>query len=490
MAPIASSSSSGNSAQKSAEVEKAILALETSLQTDPSDGKSFESLAGIYVGLGQLDRARALTLNFVNDNPASIQALGRASGVYRRCGDHEDAAQILRHAHYLDNRNVGIITALVHLNIGMGHVPEALSLMQIAVAAAPESSLVHYGMGNVYYRVGRLSEALAAYHKAIALDPQNAQYRYMPSFVHLMRGEYREGWISHEERLDIPTQKFCLENVKERLWFGEPLGANRILVHTEQGLGDTLQFVRYLPLLRQAVGEDTKIIFLCPGVLAPILRTTGGFDEIHEIDSGSVIEYAAQIPLMSLPHRFGTMVESIPAAVPYISSPECTKLHVDTSSETKIKVGILWGGNAQHPEDRTRSTTTEHFSALFDVDGAHFYSLQYGARASEIDGYLHLPNVTKLSDRIGPFSETLAAIEQMDLVITVDTAVCHLAGAAGKPVWTLLQFGGEWRWFEDRNDSPWYPTMRLFRQPMMGDWRSVFQELRDALSLETRHSDR
>ncbi len=283
-------SSSKDSQRQTPGIEKAISELENALGANPSDEKSFESLAGICIGLGQLDRARALTANFVNDNPTSIQALGLASGVYRRCGDHEDAAQLLRHAHYLDNRNVGIITALVHLNIGMGHVPEALSLIQIAVAAAPESPLVHYGMGNVYYRVGRLDEALAAYHKAISLDPKNPQYRYMPSFVHLMRGEYREGWISHEERLDIPTQKFCLGNVKERLWFGEPLGANRILVHTEQGLGDTLQFVRYLPLLRQTISRNTKIIFLCPAALAPILRTTGSFDEIHEIDSGNVIE--------------------------------------------------------------------------------------------------------------------------------------------------------------------------------------------------------
>ncbi len=193
---------------------------------------------------------------------------------------------------------------------------------------------------------------------------------------------------------------------------------------------------------------------------------------------------------MSLPHRFGTMVESIPATVPYISLPAGSKLQLEPPPETRVKVGILWGGNPQHPEDRTRSTTVAHFSTLFDIEGAHFYSLQYGGRAAEIDDYVHLPNVTKLSDQIGPFSETLAAVEQMDLIITVDTAMCDLAGAAGKPVWTLLQFGGEWRWFSDRKDSPWYPTMRLFRQPMMGDWRSVFRELHDALSLRIRQANR
>tara|TARA_R110002096_G_scaffold101316_7_gene224028 strand:+ start:8648 stop:10120 length:1473 start_codon:yes stop_codon:yes gene_type:complete len=490
MAPDISPNSSEGSPAHSPELEKAISELESALKAEPSDADSFEKLAGLLIGLGERDRTRALARNFVNNNASSIRALGRASGVFRRCGDHEDAAQLLRHAHYLDNRNVGIITALVHLNIGMGHVPEALSMIQLAVSAAPDNPIVHFGMGNVYYRVGRLEEALAAYHRAITLDPNNPQYRYMPSFVHLMRGEYREGWISHEERLDIPTQKFCLDNVKERLWFGEPLGANRILVHTEQGLGDTLQFVRYLPLLRKTIAPETKIVFLCPHALAPILRATGGFDEIHEIDSGNVIEYTAQIPLMSLPHRFGTLVETIPAAVPYIASPGGTKLRIDPPPQTRLKVGMLWGGNPQHPEDRTRSASAAHFSALFDVDRVHFYSLQYGDRAAEIDDYLHLPNVTKLSDRIGPFSEALAAVEQMDLIITVDTAMCHLAGAAGKPVWTLLQFGGEWRWFADREDSPWYPTMRLFRQPMMGDWRSVFRELRDALILEVCSPDR
>ena len=189
-----------------------------------------------------------------------------------------------------------------------------------------------------------------------------------------------------------------------------------------------------------------------------------------------------QVPLLSLPHRFATTLETIPNTVPYIKVPPGTKARIRRRKGVRLTVAFVWAGRPTHSDDRFRSCPLNWFAALFDMPGIDFYSIQWGPRAGELTPYQSRLNVTDMTDKLTSFAETAAIIEQVDLVISIDTAVAHLAGALGKPVWTLLPFGGEWRWLFRREDTPWYPTMRLFRQQILGDWRPVFQRIAAALS--------
>jgi len=280
-----------------------------------------------------------------------------------------------------------------------------------------------------------------------------------------------------------------IPNPQERLWEGGAIGKQKLLVHTEQGLGDTLQFIRYLPLLRSRVGPEAHIAFLCEPELAGVAATVGGCDTLLAPEKLGDIQYDLQIPLLSLPHRFGTTLETIPASVPYIRLPDGVHVQVKHEEKARLAVAFAWAGRPTHADDRMRSCPIECFAPLFELSGAHFFSIQVGPRAAEIERYLDRTNVTSMSAQLTNLAQTLAVIDKVDLVIAVDTSVVHLAGASGKPVWTLLAYGGEWRWMLGREDTPWYPSMRLFRQPMLSDWRSVFRrvgaELQKLLSART-----
>lgn len=371
--------------------------------------------------------------------------------------------------------------SLARLLFGQGCLEESLRIFEDLTRSRPRNAEAHYGHGNVLLRLRRPREALAAYRSARELFPQLAKGYFAEASPLLMMGEFEAGWEAYEWRLRMPGGGWKLPNVLDRLWDGGPLAGKRLLVHAEQGFGDTLQFVRYLAELRRREGPDACIVFLCEPELARLLATVPGCEEIHAPRRVGSIDYDYQIPLLSLPHRLRSTLASIPSDVPYLRLPEDASVTVPCPEGVRLKVAFAWAGRPTHSDDRMRSCPPDHFAGLFDLPGIQFYSLQVGERAEEIAPYLDLPNVSAMTEKPADFADTMAVIDRMDLVISVDTSIVHLAGAYGKPVWTLLAFGGEWRWLLDREDSPWYPTMRLFRQASPGDWGAVFEKVRRAL---------
>jgi hypothetical protein len=246
-----------------------------------------------------------------------------------------------------------------------------------------------------------------------------------------------------------------------------------LLVHSEQGAGDAIQFVRYLPI---AAERCDRLMFFCPVNLFPLFRSLPGVAELRGPGTIQVSEFQTYLPLMSLPHVLGTTLETIPSRVPYLRPvPRSVDLGPSPIPNPRLKVGLSWSGSPTHQNDRHRSCHLRDLTPLLDVPDVAFYSLQLGPRAGEVyDLGERTGRVADLSDRQADFADTAAIMEQLDLTISVDTAVLHLAGALGHPAWGLLTARHDWRWLIDREDSPWYPTIRLFRQSRLDDWAEVF----------------
>ncbi|MCP3907085.1 MAG: glycosyltransferase family 9 protein, partial [Oceanicoccus sp.] len=292
-------------------------------------------------------------------------------------------------------------------------------------------------------------------------------------FTLLLTGNYKKGWPEYEWRLK--TKAHRLRDFHKPVWDGSTLNGKTILVHTEQGFGDTIHFIRYLPMI-QAQGRN--VIFECLPNLTRLLKNSAGINNIIERAPKPTVKYDTHIPLLSLPGIFGTTLDSIPSGIPYITvnSELIEQWRTRFDKDNGFKVGIVWSGNRHNKKDHIRSCTLTDFAPLMEIPGTSFYSLQKGPASAEANNPPKGLEIINLDNEINDFADTAAAIAYLDLVISVDTAVVHLAGALGKPVWTLLHFAPDWRWLLNRNDSPWYPGMQLFRHTKGNDWTELFEK--------------
>ncbi|MEO6435701.1 MAG: tetratricopeptide repeat protein, partial [Tepidisphaeraceae bacterium] len=338
----------------------------------------------------------------------------------------------------------------------------------------------HLNLGCVQRLSGRIDSAIASFETAIGLRPDFAQAHFNLALALLMRGELSRGWEELEWRLQPPgANRTARIHHAIPAWRGELLGGRSILLHAEQGFGDAIQFARYVPMVADRGG---RIILMCRPALRRLFERLRGVEQVIE-PGPSVPRVDVQCPFMSLPRAFGTTLESIPADVPYLSPPpeliDTWKAKLDGISG--MKVGFAWAGSRTNTRDRYRSCRLDDLAPLFEVSGVTFVNLQKGEAGSTLP--------TGILDPTGDlhdWADTAALLANLDLVISVDTAIVHLAGAMGKPVWTLLSAAGEWRWLRDRTDTSWYPTMRLWRQKTLGEW----EELMGRVAAELRSMDR
>ncbi|MBN3756766.1 tetratricopeptide repeat protein [Paraburkholderia sp. Tr-20389] len=335
--------------------------------------------------------------------------------------------------------------------------------------------------------------ALQSYEHALALNPDHAEAHWNRALCLLQMGRLDEGWQEYEWRWQRHRMQGAQRHFAQAPWLGQfPLEGKTILLHAEQGLGDTLQFCRYVPLVA-AMGA--KVILEVPQELMRLLRTLDGVTEL--IEQGQPLPaFDCHAPLLSLPLAFGTGVDSIPAGTPYLypDEPDTKRWSERLASNAPhtLKVGLVWaGGNRPHvaelrKTDARRSIALDMLTPILDIPHVRFYSLQKGQSAQQLTGNPELAGrIVDYTDEFEDFADTAAFVNNLDLVISVDTAVAHLAGATGTPVWIMNRFDTCWRWLLDRTDSPWYPGARLFRQPALGDWNSVIAAVREALAAQT-----
>jgi tetratricopeptide (TPR) repeat protein len=378
-----------------------------------------------------------------------------------------DAALTLKADYAEAHNNRG--NALLDLN----RTEEALASFERALALKPDYPDALVNRGNALRDLSRDHEALASFERAIALKPHLAEAHWNKALLHLSRGDYKAGWPGYEwrwQRAGARPRDFA-----QSQWRGEDLRGKTILLHAEQGFGDTIQFARYIPMV---AARGAKIILEVPQALMPLLAGIAGVTAM--VARGAALPpFDLHCPLMSLAGAFGTRLATIPADMPYLHVPleriEAWRTRLPKTE--RLRVGLAWSGKPSHANDHNRSLSLSQLALLLAVPGIEFISLQREYRDADLAALEDFPALRRLDDSLADFADTAAAIAQLDLVIAVDTAVAHLAGALGKPLWLLLPFMVDWRWLIGRKNSLWYPGAKLFRQPKIGDWDSVIARL-------------
>jgi Flp pilus assembly protein TadD len=360
---------------------------------------------------------------------------------------------------------------------GRGALVEAETNYRRAAELSPDYAEALHNLGNVLRSQGRTEEALEYYDRALRLRPDRAEIHLGRALAWLERGDFERGWPEYEWRLKCP--QFAIPAFRRPRWYGSPLEGRTILLYADHGLGDALQFVRYAPLVQQRGG---RVIVVCGPPLARLLATCRGVERVV-VAGEDPPDFAVYAPLMSLPGIFGTNSATIPSEVPYLAPDEGL---VDAwrrriGPADGLKIGIAWQGNPQNARDRARSFPLIRFEPIARRAGTRLFSMQKGHGVEQLPEIAGRFEVVDLGDELNDLMDTAAAIANLDLVITADTALAHLAGALGAPVWVALPFAPDWRWMTGRDDSPWYPTMKLFRQRRWGDWDEVFQRIAGAL---------
>jgi tetratricopeptide (TPR) repeat protein len=382
-------------------------------------------------------------------------------------------------------------SAIAHNNLGNalqieGKLNEAVDCYRRALELDPAYALALCNLGLVLQWQRKLDEAIACYEQALQIEPSHAMAHFNRSFLWLLQGDFERGWPEYEWRWK--TGRVMERGLSQPQWQGDSLGERTILLYAEQGLGDTFQFIRYAALVKKRNPAATvvlevnqpliKILERCPG----IDRLVAGGDELPRFD--------VQCALASLPGVFQTTVETILADIPYLfADPRLVEQWRETlKTLSGYRIGINWRGRAGIGPWRQRDLPIELFAALGNIEGVRLVSLQKEDTESKVQGpksnvkaQSTILDLGEIDTEHGPFMDTAAIMMNLDLVITSDTSVAHLAGALGVPVWVALPLTSDWRWLMDRRDSPWYPTMRLFRQRKIGDWSEVFEEIEVAL---------
>jgi Flp pilus assembly protein TadD len=363
--------------------------------------------------------------------------------------------------------------AAAWLNLGnaymdLGDVMSAETHCRRALMLEPALIEAHVSLGFILTSKGRLPEAIETLNRAIRIEPDNVRAHWNLATATLSHGDLPNGFAEYEWRKRHDQFRDDFINLPGPIWDGGDPRGKTILVHAEQGLGDTIQFARYLTSIRLHGGTT---ILACEPCLIPLLETIGGTRVVSKFESPP--PHDAWIDQMSLPYVFGTTLETIPSPAGYLTAdPGLTAAHRATLPPTR-RIGLAWAGNPLHRNDRLRTPPPELFTALLELTGCHFVSLVPDRV---------LPGLSFPTRPLTDYAETAALIAALDLVVTIDTSVAHVAGALGCPAWVLLPHAPDWRWLMNRNDSPWYGSLRLFRQPSPGDWASVSTSVTAALA--------
>jgi Tfp pilus assembly protein PilF len=354
-----------------------------------------------------------------------------------------------------------------------------------ALRLAPDHYCALTELGRALCKLNRVEEAIPRLRQAVKLRPDLPAAHGILGLALLVSGQMPEGWDEYEWRLKI-TPKLVPKLNRPR-WNGEHAPNETILLWPEQGAGDCVQFLRYAPLVKARVG---RVILCCPENLVRLAQTAEGLDAVVA-QSGPAPAYDRYALLTSLPGVFRTTLDSVPGRTPYLRAPALAPAGAAVNpAPGRLRVGLVWAGSPAHVDDAHRSIPLVRLAPLLATSGVQFYSLQVGSRAADAGRLERCSSLIGWSGRLQDYSDTAAALTQLDLLITVDTSAAHLAGALGRPVWVLLPFAPDWRWLLRGQTSPWYPTMRLFRQTRAGDWDGAIAEVTMALSEKAKGRNR
>jgi tetratricopeptide (TPR) repeat protein len=474
--------------QTQGRIEEALKMYDHILETHPDFHQAWNNRAYCLLTKGNPEAALESVEKAIELSPEFGDALNMRAIILQNMGRLDEALEAYDYALRITPNNPPMMRNRANCLDALGRFEEALETFKLAKKEAPQAPESYIDVAVCEQRLGKHAAALKTLEEGAKACPSSAEIRFRLSAAHLMEGNFAEGWKEYDAR--FWTNDFGEKYLGNDRWDGTlPIRGNTLVVRAEQGYGDTIQYSRLLPFLKNL---GVHVVFECQPGLKNLLSNIEGFDEIVERSQNNVptpFPGAPQMPLLSLPGYLGIELDTVPCGIPYITPganavnrwaariSELASAHPNT-----VKVGIAWAGRAEHKADRFRSSTFEAFTKLAGIDGVLFFNLQKGDPSGQAaESPTDMPFIN-IAAEINDFTDTAAIIENLDLVISVDTSIVHLAGALGKPVWNLVTNDPDARWMMGRTDSPWYPTMQLFRQKKYLDWTTPINAVRKELA--------
>lgn len=494
----------GNALQSAGRAAEAEAAFRAATRLAPEAPHGWVNLASALVAQGRFAEAETAARTALELAPAMPEAFNNLGNALAGLGWRDEAAEAYGAALKQRPDFADALDNLGGVLLDMGEAGKAIDAYRRAVILAPDDARKRYQLGRALQDSDRLAEAAQSYMEALKLDPAHLDalnnlgctfkdmelldqaeacfrggLRQRPddvdlhwnlSLTLLQKGAMAEGWREYEWRWRTPSFLRFRRDFGKPEWTGEALEGRTLLVHAEQGFGDGIQFVRYLRLLAHCGG---RVVLECRPQLVQLLAAGGLAEQVVGLGE-ELPAFDLHVPLMSLPRLFNTSLATVPAEVPYLAVPAGRAAPAQVARAPGLKVGLVWAGSPTRPDNHKRSIPAALLAPLAEVPGLSLFSLQVGPFAGEVEA---IPGAIDLSPHLRDFADTAATVAALDLVVSVDTAVAHLAGALGKPCWVLLSRPTGFLWMQERSDSPWYPTLRLLRQPKPGQWEPVVAEL-------------
>jgi tetratricopeptide (TPR) repeat protein len=460
--------------------EDAILSFQRALGLNPGDWAAADKCGSILFSLGRMEEA----LNYLDRSdkllPNQAPILQKRAIALYGLNRLEEALTEIKRAHELEPGNADICNSVGVFLRRLGREEQALAWFDRALEIRPNSIAARSNKSFALSQLHRFADAIAVYDEVEATDPGKAEADLYASLLHLLTGNFELGWAGRESRTKVSSPQIVRLEFSQPRWLGEErIDGKTILLHTDEGLGDAIQFLRYVPMVA-ALGA--RVVVVVPDALCPLLSGLKGVSQCIPLSAGKLPAFDMYCELSSLPLAFGTRLDTIPSTTPYLSArAESSSIwEARLGARDRLRVGLVWSGNPEHRNDYNRSMPLSMLAPILDV-GARFLSLQKDPRPDDKAFLLARPEIVDYTAQLTDFAETAALISCLDLVITVDTSVAHLAGALGCPTWILLPYTPDWRWLLDRDDSPWYPSVRLFRQDETRDYTGVVTRVREKL---------
>jgi Flp pilus assembly protein TadD len=460
--------------------EAAVEFFSRAVTLAPQSAVLFSNLGHVLSVVGRLDEGIAACRRAIKIQPDYAEAHNNLGIALDRLERHGQAVEAFRTAVKLKENYAEAFNNMGNALAMLGKIDEAVAVYRRALELRPDYANASFNLGVALGRVGRYEEACVACRRASELDPSHKVADLSRALFHLIEGEFEQGLPLYEVRWATPDHNSPRRDFAQPMWDGGPLDGKILLIHAEQGFGDSIQFIRYATLAAERGGQ---VIVEGPEALLEVFSTVKGIGQL--VPQGAALpHFDLHVPMMSLPLAFRTTLETIPQKVPYISADAARREFWRAwlaENDASMKVGLVWAGRPTHTGDRQRSMHLRQFLPIFRVPDVDFVSLQFDRGIEQIAQLPGRQPIRDASADIHDFADTAALVSQLDLVIAVDTAVAHLAGALGKPVWVLLPSPPDWRWMLRREDSPWYPAMRLFRQQRALEWDPVIARVRKEL---------
>jgi len=473
----------GNILFECGKLDDAVTWLERSIKLKSGNISASISLGQTYRLQNKKDQAIACYKHALSFAPDNTEILTNLGNLLREMGKSDESCAVYQRLAQLKPGDTGILLNFGTLLRDTGKWDAAMEQYEKVLELQPNSTDAIISRASLLLELNRPEEAKAGYSQSLNLKPNLPDAKWGKAAAALMLGEYTDGWALYESRFECAQMRRSLL-FRNKRWAGGELDGKRLLIWGEQGFGDVLQFIRYAALCKEKGGY---VIALCREPLVRLLKNCPYIDEV--VTAATEQDFDYQAPIMSLPHIFGTTLHTVPNDVPYLYVSETArqKWAPHFADADGFKLGLVWSGNPRkidieaHMMDRQRSMSLALMKPFFDVESCRFYNLQKGEASDQIAANGLQTKLIDLMPGADDFMDTAAIIENLDLVISVDTSVVHLAGGLGKPVWVLSRFGGCWRWLQNAKTSPWYPTAKIFGQPKPGDWQSCIDEITVAL---------